>query len=64
MTSGLSYYNSLEQSFSNTSVWLIIIITMFIEIPVNANSVGPDQMPHPGASGLDQQFASYPFRVF
>ena len=48
------YANSLDRSFSNRRVvWLVFIITKFIENPVfNANSVEPDQTPRSAASDL------------
>ena len=54
MQSGLFYLNSLDWSVSNRKgVWLLFIITGFIEILVyNANRVDPDQMPHSVASDL------------
>ena len=54
MPSGLFYLESLDRSISNKrGVWLVFIITMFIEIPVfNANSVDPDQTPRCAASDL------------
>ena len=45
--SGFFYLNSLDRSISyRRGVWLLFIITMFIEIYVfNAHSVDPDQTP-------------------
>ena len=41
------HLNSLDRSISiRRGLWLVLIISMFIEIPVfNANSVDPDQTP-------------------
>ena len=54
MPSGLFYLESLDRSISNKrGVWLVFIITLFIEIPVfNANSIDPDQTPRCAASDL------------
>ena len=58
------FYNTMDQSISNSMVFaLFFLLLCFIEIPVvNANSVDPNQMPHPAAPDLGLQFANYPFR--
>ena len=60
MLSGLFYLNSWDRSISYiTGVWLVIIVTIFIEIPVfNTNSVDPDQTPQNAASDLGLYFLS------
>ena len=41
--------------FNRRDVWLVIIITMFLEISVvNANCINPDQTPRSAASDLGQ----------
>ena len=54
MPNGFFYLHSLDCPISNIrGVWLVFIITIFIEIPVlNANSVDPDQTLHSAASDL------------
>ena len=54
MPSGRFYLSSLDQSISSlSSVWLVVLLLCFIEMPViNANSVDPDQTPRSAASDL------------
>ena len=54
MLNGLFYLHSSDRSICNTKgVWLISIITIFIESPVfNANCVNPDRTPRSAASDL------------
>ena len=54
MPSGLFYYNSLDRFISNRrSVWLVLMITIFVEFLVfNSKSVEPNQTPRSAASDL------------
>ena len=63
MSNGLFYLTSLDRSISNRrSIWLVFIITMFIEISVfNAKSVDSDQTPHSTVSDLVYTVCSCPF---
>ena len=63
MPSGLFYLNSLDCSISIIlGVWLVLIITIFLEIPVcNANGVDKDQTPRSTASDLGLHCLPSPF---
>ena len=54
MPSGLLYLNYLDRSISNSrGVWLVFLLSLFIEIPVlTSNNVDHDQTPQNAASDL------------
>ena len=64
MPSGIFYLDFLDRSISYIwGVWLVIIISCFVEIPErNANSVDPDQTPRSAAS--DQRLHCLPLSFY
>ena len=61
--SGLFYLNSLNRFISYIrGVWnFFLLLSCFVEISeLNANSEGPDQMPHSAASDLGYTVCLYP----
>ena len=62
MPSGL-FYNFLGRSISYIrGVWLVLLLSCFVEIPeLNANDVDPDQMPHSAASDFGLPVCKCPF---